>query len=208
MKKLNPKSETVNPDVMPDTCCGKYEEDNSYLLNNGTITTVREISQKEEHFEQKQYHQGIEKFYEEEQPKDLEACYESFIRSNHLSREWEKHYEEWHNGEHIEQPLKSAGEILDLMQYVTNMVYYAKYQTLNMNEVQFDKWVEDQIEGINEYFKNQNKDTTDEEINKKIFELTTSMRTWDGKSNPKTIFEYMFEIAVWVRSKVKSNGTI
>jgi len=29
---------------------------------------------------------------------DLESCYESFIRTNHLSREWEKHYELWHNG--------------------------------------------------------------------------------------------------------------
>ena len=27
MKKLNPKSETVNPEIMPDTCCGKYEEE-------------------------------------------------------------------------------------------------------------------------------------------------------------------------------------
>jgi sulfur carrier protein ThiS len=27
MKKLNPKSDTVNPDVIPDTCCGKYEEE-------------------------------------------------------------------------------------------------------------------------------------------------------------------------------------
>jgi hypothetical protein len=27
MKKVNPKSETVNPSIMPDTCCGKYEEE-------------------------------------------------------------------------------------------------------------------------------------------------------------------------------------
>jgi hypothetical protein len=27
MKKVNPKSETVNPSIMPDICCGKYEEE-------------------------------------------------------------------------------------------------------------------------------------------------------------------------------------
>lgn len=39
---------------------------------------------------------------------DLEACYESFIRSNHLSREWEKHYESWHNGQSISQKTESC----------------------------------------------------------------------------------------------------
>ncbi len=65
-----------------------------------------------------------------------------------------------------EQPLKSAEEKIDLMQYMTNALYYAYNAPTNSLVVpEFDKWVEDQIEGINEYFKSQPiKDITDEEI--------------------------------------------
>jgi glutamate racemase len=40
----------------------------------------------------------LKKFEPKPDTSDLESCYESLIRSNHLSREWEKHYESWHNG--------------------------------------------------------------------------------------------------------------
>jgi hypothetical protein len=43
---------------------------------------------------------------------------------------------------------------------------------------------------------------SDEVINKKIFEICTKMRQWDGKSHPVTAPELMNEFAVWFKSKV------
>lgn len=43
-------------------------------------------------------------------------------------------------------------KLIDLMQYVTNMVYHARTQASEMTSEEFDKWAEDHIEGIKEYF--------------------------------------------------------
>lgn len=44
-------------------------------------------------------------------------------------------------------------EVLDLQQYVTNLLYYAHVEAMNMSSIGFDKWVEREIENIKEYFK-------------------------------------------------------
>lgn len=48
------------------------------------------------------------------------------------------------------EPEKSAEE-LDLLQYVTNLLYAAAHKDQSLNSTQFDKWVEEQIRLLNEY---------------------------------------------------------
>jgi len=43
---------------------------------------------------------------------------------------------------------------------------------------------------------------TDEDIDKKIFEICTKMRTWDNKSHPVTVPELIKEFATWLKSKL------
>lgn len=43
---------------------------------------------------------------------------------------------------------------------------------------------------------------SDDMINKKIFELCSEMRLWDGKSSPKTTPELLFEFAQWMRKQL------
>ena len=48
---------------------------------------------------------------------------------------------------------KTVEDMVDLMQYVTNMLYYVRNNTKDMSADEFDKWVEEQVLGIEEYFK-------------------------------------------------------
>ena len=50
-----------------------------------------------------------------------------------------------------------SGDTIDLMQYVTNMLYYAHIQARDMGTDEFDKWVESMVGGIDEYFKSREK---------------------------------------------------
>jgi hypothetical protein len=43
-------------------------------------------------------------------------------------------------------------KLIDLMQYVTNMVYHARTQADEMTSTEFEEWVEEHIKGIKEYF--------------------------------------------------------
>jgi hypothetical protein len=43
----------------------------------------------------------------------------------------------------------------DLKQYVTNLLYYAYAEANNIKPPEFDQWVEEMIDGIDEYFKSQ-----------------------------------------------------
>ncbi len=43
----------------------------------------------------------------------------------------------------------------DLKQYMTNLLYYAHTEAKDMDNSQFDKWVEEMINGIDEYLKSQ-----------------------------------------------------
>ena len=46
------------------------------------------------------------------------------------------------------------------------------------------------------------KEITDEEINKKIWEICSEKREWDGKSNIISVPELLFEFAKWMRNKM------
>jgi hypothetical protein len=41
----------------------------------------------------------------------------------------------------------------DLKQYITNALYYAHDDADGIDDYEFDKWVDEQINGIDEYFK-------------------------------------------------------
>ena len=43
----------------------------------------------------------------------------------------------------------------DLKQYMTNLLYYAHFEAKDMDSLQFDQWVDEMIEGIDEYFKSE-----------------------------------------------------
>lgn len=69
-----------------------------------------------------------------------------------------------------------------------------------------DYELEDAANDIFNVFSQSHKEVTlpsDEIINKKIFEICTKMRQWDGKSHPVTVPELMNEFVVWFKSKVK-----
>ena len=40
----------------------------------------------------------------------------------------------------------------DLKQYITNLLYYAHIESLSMSSDEFDKWVEEHIDLLNQYF--------------------------------------------------------
>lgn len=44
---------------------------------------------------------------------------------------------------------------------------------------------------------------TDDEVNKKIFEICTRMRQWDGKSNTPSVPELMVEFSKWIYDRCK-----
>lgn len=44
---------------------------------------------------------------------------------------------------------------------------------------------------------------TDREIDKKIFEVCSEMRPWNGKTSPTTAPEMLKEFAIWYRDKMK-----
>lgn len=46
----------------------------------------------------------------------------------------------------------------DLKQYITNLLYYAHIEALSMNTTEFDKWVEDNVDLIDEFFKSMDKE--------------------------------------------------
>jgi len=127
---------------------------------------------------------------------DLEYCFESFIRSNHLSREWEKHYEEWHNGEHIEQPLKSTEEILKnkLKEFNIN---------INIDKV-FVRFKQAMIEAIQDYANQTIRDITDEEIEKEATNYANNYHygIYSEKKDKAHKRGYT-EGAKWMRSKMK-----
>ena len=59
-----------------------------------------------------------------------------------------------------------SDSILDLKQYVTNLLYFAYTQgNTNVKTPTFDKWVEEMIDGIDGYFKSQLKPAEKEEKN-------------------------------------------
>ena len=154
----------INPDVMPDTCCGKYKE----VIGFDVI----------ERHNKKCFDDTLENIKksmkEKEQPlKSAEEIYKKvYIKSE------------------ADLPKDTGKHIVHIP--INDEVYSVHLETMITQWKRFD-WYLQPV-----------KDITDEEINKKIFELTTSMRMWDGKSNPKTIFEHMFEIAIWMRDKMKS----
>jgi hypothetical protein len=49
------------------------------------------------------------------------------------------------------------------------------------------------------------REVTDEEIDKKIFQLCSEMRPWDGKSSPKTTPELLKEFAKWAKKHMNHN---
>jgi len=55
------------------------------------------------------------------------------------------------------QPIPPAEgkDVVDLKQYMTNMVYYVRDNAKDMNSAQFDKWAEEHINGIAEFLKQQ-----------------------------------------------------
>lgn len=55
------------------------------------------------------------------------------------------------------------GISIDLKQYITNMLYYVRDKNYNLNPNEFDAWVEEQINGIDEYFKSQSPEAPAEE---------------------------------------------
>jgi len=55
--------------------------------------------------------------------------------------------------EKIKQQLNHLRNYEDLKQYITNILYYAHIEAKAMSSIQFDKWVEEMIEGIDGYFK-------------------------------------------------------
>jgi hypothetical protein len=44
----------------------------------------------------------------------------------------------------------------DLKQYMTNLLYHAHIEAQNMSDKQFDKWVEEMTDGINDFFYSDN----------------------------------------------------
>lgn len=40
----------------------------------------------------------------------------------------------------------------DLQQYVTNLLYYAHFEAQVMDSKEFDKWVENEIDNLGDYF--------------------------------------------------------
>lgn len=48
-------------------------------------------------------------------------------------------------------PSQTAEEILDLQQYITNLLYYAHIEAQAMTMKEFDDWVEREINNIGEY---------------------------------------------------------
>lgn len=47
---------------------------------------------------------------------------------------------------------EESNELTDLKQYVTNLLYYAHVEAMSMHSIDFDKWVEDHINNLNQYF--------------------------------------------------------
>lgn len=47
---------------------------------------------------------------------------------------------------------KGDGAVDDLKQYMTSLLYYAHNEAVEMSRDEYDKWVEDHIELIDEYF--------------------------------------------------------
>lgn len=99
-----------------------------------------------------------------------------------------------------------SAELTDLKQYVTNLLYAAhEVNETPFNSSHFDKWVDGQVNNLGEYFAQSYPQVTvpsDEEVNKKIFEICTRMRQWDGKDHPVTVPELMTELATWFKNKL------
>lgn len=43
----------------------------------------------------------------------------------------------------------------DLKQYITNLLYYAHVEAMSMHSIDFDKWVEEHVDLIDQYFKDE-----------------------------------------------------
>jgi len=68
------------------------------------------------------------------------------------------------NKQPIEQSeIKGAKAELDLLQYVTNMLYMAANEGPTMGNPAFDKWVDQQIELLREYAHQPQKEQEDDE---------------------------------------------
>lgn len=50
---------------------------------------------------------------------------------------------------------QSAEEMIDLQQYVTNLLYYAHIEAMDMHSIDFDRWVESQVDNIKEFYASQ-----------------------------------------------------
>ena len=53
--------------------------------------------------------------------------------------------------------IKSQGMNEDLKQYITNLLYYAHIEAQTMTMKEFDEWVEREVDNIDSYFKETNK---------------------------------------------------
>ena len=53
-------------------------------------------------------------------------------------------------------------ETLDLQQYVTNLLYYAHVEAMDMHSIDFDKWVEREVDNLAEYLNKEK--VTDKDI--------------------------------------------
>lgn len=72
---------------------------------------------------------------------------------------------------HPEVQKQTAEEgLIDLQQYVTNLLYYAHVEAMDMHSIDFDKWVEREVDNIKSYYASQSHQgqlptlLTDEEI--------------------------------------------
>lgn len=74
----------------------------------------------------------------------------------HFDKEIEDEYHSWLNNiDWYFQPLpdkSKTAEELDLIQYVTNLLYAAAHKDQSLDSKQFDKWVEEKTGELNEYF--------------------------------------------------------
>ena len=56
---------------------------------------------------------------------------------------------------------QSVEEMIDLQQYVTNLLYYAHVEAMDMHSIDFDRWVESQVDNIKEFYASQKHLPTD-----------------------------------------------
>ena len=97
-----------------------------------------------------------------------------------------------------EKPQTAESDLLDLQQYVTNLLYYAHVEAMDMHSIDFDKWVEREVDNLKSYFATQKHIPTDDDIREALvncheagFEIDESY--WEGFTSG----------AKWMKEQIK-----